>query len=412
MKYVVIGASAAGINGAKTLRKLNPCADITLISKDTQIHSRCILHHYLKGKRGIQELNFAEDNFADKYKIQWLSGTEVTGVSPKEGKLNLSDGQSVLFDKLLIATGSHTHMPPIPNLDKAANVFGLRTLDDALLIKKQALTAKNIVVLGAGLVGIDAVEGLLSHIGNGRNISIVEAKGNILPMQLDERAAKAYQDAFAARGVKQYYNTSVENVGIDQQNKVYELILADGTRLACDFLVMATGVRANINFLQDSGIICDTHGLVFDKYGKTSAENIYGAGDVSGKSPIWPTAVKEGIIAASNMAGKTLELKDFFASKSAMNFLGTATVSLGDPNIKDPSCNVETLSDKKGNYKKIIHKNGVILGAIIQGDLSYCGVLTQIIKEEIDISRVKKPVFLIDYSDFFHLTKDLQFEYV
>ena len=132
--------------------------------------------------------------------------------------------------------------------------------------------------------------------------------------------------------------------------------------------------------------------------------------NVSGRSPIWPAAVKEGIIAGSNMAGTRRELTDFFASKSTMNFLDIATLSVGTPTAPDDTYQ-ETTEHTATGYKKIIHKDGVITGAIIQGDLAYAGVLTQLIKERIDVSRVKKPLFSIDYSDFFNLSDDLQFQY-
>lgn len=122
-------------------------------------------------------------------------------------------------------------------------------------------------------------------------------------------------------------------------------------------------------------------------------------------------AVKEGVIAGSNMAGVNKEMTDFFTSKSTMNFFGIPTMSLGINEPIDYSYLIEVEDDNKGNYKKIIHKDGKIHGAILQGDLSYAGVLTQLIKENIDISQVKKPIFKIDYSDFFNITDNFEFSY-
>ena len=119
MKYVVIGSSAAGINGIRELRKLDKSAEIVLISKDQEIYSRCILHHYLGGERTIPELNFAEHDFAELYKVEWIKGTACTGVNPAEKKVLLEDGREVFYDKLLITTGSHTFIPPIKNLKEA-----------------------------------------------------------------------------------------------------------------------------------------------------------------------------------------------------------------------------------------------------------------------------------------------------
>ena len=120
--------------------------------------------------------------------------------------------------------------------------------------------------------------------------------------------------------------------------------------------------------------------------------------------------MKQGIIAASNMAGVERKQTDFFASKSTMNFLGIPSMSLGDVNGDGPDLTVE-VREGKGSYKKIVHKNGKIVGAILQGDLAYGGILQQLIAYKIDVSRVKKPVFDIDYSDFFHMSDNFEFYY-
>lgn len=408
MNYVVVGASAAGINGVKYIRQLEPDANITLISKDDHIYSRCILHHYLEGIRDIKALEFVEDGFIEKNNINWIKGVAVEKIEPKQKELILSDGRTVSYDKVLLATGASTFFPPVKNLNDAKNVFGLRNLDDAIEIKEKAQYAKNIVVMGAGLVGIDALTGLLHY---GKNLTLVEFKGHMLSIQLDKRAAKTYQDAFTNEGVTQYYDTAVQEVIMDETGAVKALALSNGLIIDCDFLIVATGVRSNVAFLQDSGIECDRFGLIFDEYGRTSDESVYGAGDISGRNPIWPAAVKEAIIAATNMCGHKRELTDFFASKSTMNFLHIPTMSLGTPEPADETYTVEIDCDEALNYKKIIHKDGVIYGAIIQGDLSYSGVLTQLIKEKINISKVEKSIFNIDYSDFFHLTDNCEYTY-
>ena len=408
MNYVVVGASAAGVNGVKYIRQLEPDANITLISKDDHIYSRCILHHYLEGIRDIKALEFVEDGFIEKNNINWIKGVAVEKIEPKQKELILSDGRTVSYDKVLLATGASTFFPPVKNLNDAKNVFGLRNLDDAIEIKEKAQYAKNIVVMGAGLVGIDALTGLLHY---GKNLTLVEFKGHMLSIQLDKRAAKTYQDAFTNEGVTQYYDTAVQEVIMDETGAVKALALSNGLIIDCDFLIVATGVRSNVAFLQDSGIECDRFGLIFDEYGRTSDESVYGAGDISGRNPIWPAAVKEAIIAATNMCGHKRELTDFFASKSTMNFLHIPTMSLGTPEPADETYKVDIEEDGQGNYKKIIHKDGVIYGALIQGDLSYSGVLTQLIREKINIDKVEKSIFKIDYSDFFHLTDNCQFTY-
>lgn len=407
MRYVVIGSSASGINGAKTLRELDKDAEIILISKDEQVYSRCILHHYISGIRDIKALNFSGEDYFEKYNIRWINGVEVIKLDDEEQIIELSNKQSIKYDKVLIASGASPFIPPIENLRKANNIIGLRNLDDAQEIKKAIDHIKNVVVLGAGLVGIDAVAGLVDY---GLNITVVEMADRILAMQLDHYAASKYEKLFNEKGVNFKLGVKAEKLIIDDGNNPKELIINTGEGIPCDLIIVATGVRSNINFLKDSQVETNKFGLIFNAKGQTNVENIYGAGDVSGKNPIWPTAVKEGIIAANNMAGNELIMTDFFGSKNTMNYLGLATMSLGKVILPDETY-IEEIEKDENNYKKIIHKDGKIYGAIIQGDLSYGGILTQLIRAKIDVSKVKKPIFNIDYSDFFNIKENLEYTY-
>ena len=407
MRYVVIGASAAGISGAKTLRELDKDAEIVLVSKDENVYSRCILHHYISNHRDVDALNFTSKNFFEENNITWMKGLEVKGVNDKEQTLELSNGETLSYDKLLVCSGASAFIPPVPGLREGNNVVGLRNLDDAVLIKEQAKKVKNVVVLGAGLVGIDAVSGLL---GQGLNISLVEMSNKILPLQLDKHASDVYEKKFTEEGVSLKLDVKAEKLLLDENNNPKALLLNTGEEVPCELVVVATGVRSNIAFMENSNIECDRFGLIIDAKGQTNIENIYGAGDVTGRNPIWPTAVKEGIIAAHNMLGKEMVMTDFFGSKNTMNFVGIATMSLGMVEPADETYIVETKVEGD-NYKKIIHKDGKIYGAIIQGDLSYAGVLTQLIKENIDVSKVTKSLFDIDYADFFNIEKNFEFSY-
>lgn len=405
MKYVVLGSSAAGVNGVRELRRLDKNSEIVLISKDKAIYSRCILHQYLSGERNMEQLCFAEQDFEQLYKVNWMKGRSCVGLKPREKLVLLEDGEEVSYDKLLIATGSHTFVPPVKNLKEAKNVVGFRNIEDMEVLKEVARKAKNIIVMGAGLVGMDCAVGFLEL---GVKVTMVEMAGWLLSKQLDERAAKTYQDAFEKRGIRQYYGVGISEVVLDEEQMIREAVLTDGTRLPCDYVVVTAGVRSNVEFLEGTGIETSRFGLIYNETGKTSDDNIYGAGDVSGTSPIWPVAVKEGIVAASNMAGVPRKMTDFFASKSTMNFLGIPSMSLGDVNCGDEGVTAE-VKETKDSYKKILHKDGKIVGAVLQGDLAYGGILQQLIARKIDVRKVKKPIFDIDYSDFFHIKENFEF---
>ena len=407
MAYVVVGASAAGINAAKTLREINKDIEIILVSKDEYVYSRCILHHFLDGRRDIEDLDFSPGEFFKKYDIKWMKGVEVTGIDTKEKKLKLDNGEDLPYEKVVLATGASSFLPPIENLRTANNVIGLRNLDDAIRIKEIAPKVKNIIILGAGLVGVDAMAGLLDY---DAKVTMIEMGDRILPLQLDHYAANVYIERLKEEGVDFRFNVRAEKVIVDENNNPVAIKLNTGEEVPGELIIACTGVRSNVGFLEGSGIECDKFGLIFNPKGETNVKDVYGAGDISGRNPIWPTAVKEGLIAANNMCNKDIYMEDFFGSKNTMNFCGVATMSLGTV-IKPDDTYEEAVEIKGKDYKKIIHKNGTIYGAIVQGDLSYVGVLTQLIKDKINIDRVKKPIFKIDYSDFFNEKENLEFVY-
>lgn len=410
MKYVIVGASAAGINGARELRRLDKDSQIVLISEDKEIYSRCILHHYLAGVRNVKQLSFAEPDFAEKFQVEWVKGRSCVRVCPKEKEIVLDNGDKFSYDKLLLAAGSHTFLPPIPGLFAAAQagkVCGFRNIEDMEKLKEAAKHAEHIAVMGAGLVGLDCTIGFLEL---GLKVCLVEMADWLLSRQLDRKAAGVYEKALEEAGVCQYYGVGIEEVILTGDKQICGLKLTDGREIPCDYLVVTAGVRPNIEFLEGSGIAVDRHGLIYDESGQTSDPSVFGAGDISGRSPIWPAAVKEGLIAAANMAGEGRKMTDFFASKATMNFLSIPTMALGNVNPAEGEATEEIL-ETPDSYKKIVHQNGKIIGAILQGDLAYGGILQQLIARKIDITKVKKPIFSIDYSDFFHMKENFEYFY-
>jgi len=408
MKYVIIGVSAAGISCAKKLREIKKDAEILMISKDEHVVSRCMLHQYVDGQRTVEQLNFANPaDFFSEYQVEWKKGVEVTALDPQGKILTLSSGETISYDKVLIATGASSFVPPVENLRQARQVVGLRNFEDAVYIKEMIPKVKHAVVLGAGLVGIDAVSGLLHQ---NVKLTLVEMGNRILPIQLDEYAAGVYEERFRKNGVEVKLGVSAQKVLMDEEMNVTGLMLNTGEVIPCELIIVATGVRSNVGFLAESGIETDRFGLIINAKCETNVREVYGAGDVTGRNPIWPNAIKSGMIAAYNMAGIEMFLTDYFSSKNTMNFLGLPTMSLGIPIKPDDSFH-EVIEKRGRDYKKIIYKDGRIYGAIIQGDLSYVGVLTQLVKFKINIEHIDKPIFSIDYGDFFNVKQNQEFTY-
>lgn len=407
MNYVVLGASAAGINAIKVLRELDEKANITLISKDEHIYSRCMLHHIISEHRTLDSLNFVETRFDEKYNISWKKSCTVNNIDIENKEVSiLETGEKVKYDKLLIATGASSAMPPIKNLKKAKHIYGLRNIEDAYEIKEKAKDCKKITILGAGLVGIDALIGLLEY--KNLDISVIYREPFILNRQLDEYSASVYENKFKELGVKFFKGASVNEICMDNNENIIGVVLDDETYIECDMAIVATGVIPNAEFINKEFISYE-RGIIIDENCKTTAKDIFAAGDVVGKNAIWPLAVKQGIVAAYNMAGREEKIDDSFVYRNTMNFLGIPTVSLGIVDMEE-DCIVNVRKDETG-YKKFIIKDNVIKGVIVQGDISYVGALTHLIKNNIEIPDLEKRIFEIGYADFFSVKGNGEFCY-
>jgi len=211
MKHLIIGAGAAGIAALRAILKEKPQDTVVMVSEDREVYSRCMLHKFIAGERDAAGLSFINDDVLSNPRVQWIKGKTITRLDGAAktvyGKTaGTSGGEEEIAsgDTVLIATGANSVTPPIGDLRAAKNAFGLRHLADAQAIAEAAKAAKNIAVIGAGLVGLDAVSGLLEQgekLGLTRKITVIEMAPTALAINLDAHAAEAYQRLFEKHGV-------------------------------------------------------------------------------------------------------------------------------------------------------------------------------------------------------------------
>lgn len=405
-KYVILGASAAGINAAKVLRKLDPQGSITVVSQDDKIYSRCMLHHVISNHRTVESINFVDEDFMEKNNITWMKNNKVKKLDT-ENKIVCLEKKEISYDKLLIATGAKSFVPPIKNIKEGKNIYSLRDIEDVINIKEKIKDSKKVAIIGAGLIGIDILTSLLDR--GDLEVSLIYPNDYILDLQLDEYSAKVYENKFIEMGAKLYPSLPVNQIILDENNNVKGVELGDNTVVECELLIVATGVRPNTEIVANTNIE-DNRGIVINEKCETTVKNVYAAGDVVGKNAIWPLAVKQGIVAAYNMVGFEKIIDDEFTFKNSMNFVGIPTISLGISIPPDDTYDVITRCDKNG-YKKFVIKDNVITGFIAQGDISYTGPITYLIKNKIEIPNLRERVFDIGYADFFSMKEDGEFEY-
>lgn len=405
-KYVILGASAAGINAAKILRKLDPNGSIALVSMDDKIYSRCMLHHVISGHRSVESINFVDTEFIKNNNITWIKNESVQNIDTQNKIVNL-EKEDVTYDKLLIATGASAFIPPIKNIKEGKNIYPLRNIEDVIEIKEKIKTNKKVAIIGAGLIGIDVLTSLLDM--ENVEVSLIYPNEFILDRQLDKYSAQIYEDKFIELGAKLYSSLSVNQILLDENKNVTGIELGDNSVVECNMVIVSTGVKPNTEFIKNTNI-GDNRGIVIDDKCETTVKDVYAAGDVVGKNAIWPLAVKQGIVAAHNMAGVEKILDDEFTYKNSMNFVGIPTISLGVVIPPDDTYDVITRCDKEG-YKKFVVKDNVITGFIAQGDISYTGSITYLIKHKVEIYNLRDRVFDIGYADFFSIKENGEFEY-
>lgn len=405
MEYVILGAGAAGITAAKTIRKADSEGKITVISTDTQVHSRCMLHKYLSHERDAAGISFIDPDFFEKNQIAWLPGKTVNRLDTRGKKVYTDQGEEVSYDRLLIATGAESFIPPVGNLREAENVFGLRHLRDAQAIDRLAEGAENIVIIGSGLVGLDAAYGLME---TGKKVSIVEMADQILPVQLDKTAAFEYQKRFEEAGARFYLGRKAEDTIMGEDKNIHEIVLDNGEKLACDLIIVAAGVRSAVAGMEGEGIVID-RGIKVDGYLQTGAEGVYAAGDVTGLSGIWPNAQKQGETAALNMCGSHVEYTDRYAIKNTINFFGLVSMCVGV--ILPQEGDVVIAREDSRNYKRVILRDGKVAGVLLQGDISHGGIWQYLIKNQISISGIRKDIFDLNFGDFYGIKDNGEYQW-
>ena len=401
-RFVIIGADAGQV-----LREFRPNDTVTVISIDEHVHSRCMLHKYLGHERDEQGINFVAADFFEKNDIYHISGQTVTGIDTAAKTVSYGEGYSVPYDKLLIAAGSAFFIPPIPHFREAPNVFGFRDLSDALKIDEAFAKGKRVFIVGSGLVGLDAASALC-HRG-AEEITIAEMAPRVMPLQTDDYAAGVYQKVFEDHGCRFLLGIGATDAVVDDGGSITEVTLSTGEHVPCDFIIMAAGVRPRIQIAQASGIKAE-RAIEVDDHLRTSAPDVYAAGDCTGLSGVWPDAMAQGKAAAENMAGIDTVYEKPYPFKNTSNFFGVTMLSVGRLDLTEGADVIVHRTPKE--YKKAIVKDGRLTGYLSLGDISNSGLYLHLIKNGVDVSGKLDRIFRLTFADFYGINeKNGEFAY-
>jgi len=395
--HLILGAGPAGVIAAETIRKLSPTDAITLVGDEPEPpYSRMAIPYLLMGnvdERGTY-LRKGASHFAD-LKVNVVRA-RVTSVQIATKTVALDNGQSLAFDTLLVATGSHPIRPPIPGIG-SAGVHACWTLDDARKIMALATQGARVLQLGAGFIGCIIMEALAAR---GVKLSVVEMGDRMVPRMMGPTAGGMIRDWCEAKGVQVFTGTKVESItpGTPLQVK-----LSNGQTMEADLVISAAGVRPAIGYLENSGIQC-LLGVLTDEHLQTNVPGVYAAGDcaeafdkVSGKtivSAIQPNAAEQARVAATNMVafaqGKVpaANLKGV-TQINVLDTLGLISTSFGDWQGRPGGEHVELTDLPAGRHLSLQFKDDVLVGCNSVGWTEHVGVMRGLVEGQIKLGAWK-----------------------
>jgi flavorubredoxin/NADPH-dependent 2,4-dienoyl-CoA reductase/sulfur reductase-like enzyme len=362
-RFVIIGGGIAALSAAQALRKRNRTAKIIMLSEEgSRPYYRPALSDLLSEDLPENRLYVFDQGWYEENQVDLRTKSRVIKIDTVGKKLEMESGDSIEFDKLIIATGARSNIPPFKGTEKEG-VYSMRSLDDALKLKAAMKTAKKAVVIGGGVLGLEAVWEMIS---SGIEVTVVEFNQRLMPRQLDEAASLRLQELMKEQGVQLCLGVATDEILGDGQ--VTGVKLSDGTVLEADLVLLSTGVRPNVELAQEAGIEV-AQGIVVDDNMRTSVSNVYAAGDVAQFGErlvgLWPVSMEMGRIAGAAAAGDWVEYKQPLISTMLVAF-DREIFSIGEVNLPPEECRiVEVIDPVEQYYKKSYIKDGVLVGEII-----------------------------------------------
>lgn len=393
-RYVIVGNSAGGIGAAEAIRQIDRLGEITIISEEPYpAYSRPMISKYVAREVTFEAMRYRPATFYADHNIRLMAGAIARRIDRAAKTVELAGGETLAYDKLLLATGGVPFVPKMEGLDRDG-VYTFTTQADAERLVDQVGGARRAIVIGGGLIGVSVAEALVKR---GVAVTIVELKDRILNMILDEEGSRLASEAVRRAGVEVLTNTTVASVAGHGSSggKVASVLLDSGREVPCDLLIVAIGVVPRTELAREAGLAVN-RGIVVDERMATSDPDIYACGDASEAydfalgaarpTPVWPNAYLGGRVAGRNMAGVATIYPGGTACNS-LNYFGLSLVSAGLVVAPegDGYRTLTRLEPENGLYRKIILKDGKLAGVIYVGDVSRAGIAFGLMREGAEI---------------------------
>jgi nitrite reductase (NADH) large subunit len=385
-RLVVVGNGMAGARAIEEVlsRGGDEMFDITVFGAEPYgNYNRILLSNVLSGAHDAADIFINPLAWYEENAITLHAGVRASGIDRAARTVTGENGVVAPYDVLLIATGSRSFIPPLQGLNGAdgrmrPGVFGFRTLDDCDAIVAAAATSSKAVVIGGGLLGLEAARGLMNH---GCEVHVVHLGKHLMEAQLDRTGGAILRTAMEAMGVRIHLETSTS--AILGEDRVTGLAFKDGATLDCDMVVVSAGIRANVEIGRECGLSVERAILVDDAMRSVDDPAVYVVGECAqhrGRvyglvAPLW----EQARVFADHVTGVDPE-SAYTGSKLAtkLKVMGVELASMGLTEPADERDEVVQFTEpKRGTYKKLIVRDGRLVGGILMGDISKAAYLMQ-----------------------------------
>ncbi|SAK72634.1 nitrite reductase [Caballeronia arationis] len=388
LRLVVIGNGMAGMRTVEELLKLAPdLYDITVFGAEPYgNYNRILLSPVLAGEKSVEDIILNTRDWYAENGIELHAGDPVVGIDRARRIVRSEKGVEARYDRLLIATGSKPFIIPVPG-HELPGVIAFRDIQDVETMLAAARDHRNAVIIGGGLLGLEAANGLQRQ---GMSVTVVHVSDALMDRQLDRSAATLLQRSLEAKGMR--FELAANTTEIVGPDRVRAVRFADGREIPADLVVMTAGVRPNVALAKASGLHCD-RAIVVDDTLQTYDPRVYAVGEcVQHRSatfglvaPIWDQAR----VAGAHLAGAGHRRYVQRATATKLKVTGVDLYSAGEF-IGGPGTEDLVLRDpRRGIYKRLVLENGRVIGAVLYGDVKDGGWYFDLIQNRTDISKLR-----------------------
>jgi len=369
-RLVMVGNGMAGVRTIEEILRLAPeLYDITVFGAEPHPnYNRILLSPVLAGEQTVDQIILNPRSWYEENGITLHLGNKVVAVDRTRRLVHAADGTQTPYDRLLLATGSHPVMLPVPGKD-LEGVIAYRDIHDTQTMIEAASRYQHAVVIGGGLLGLEAANGLMLR---GMQVSVVHLMPTLMERQLDTTAGGMLQSALEARGLRFFTGAKTQALLGNQQGRVRAVQLADGTELPADLVVMAVGIRANTDLAQSMGLHCTRGIVVSDTLQTITDPRIYAVGEcVSHRGTTYGLVAplfEQGKVCATQLARMGIGRYEGSEVSTKLKVTGIDLFSAGDF-VGGKDSEEIILSDPVGGvYKKLVIRDDRLVGACLYGD--------------------------------------------